>query len=48
MFLSALCQMMESCVAGLPERTGPVVVDDIRRDLLRDFSALPVQVCLQV
>lgn len=37
---------MESCLAGIPERIGPVEVDDIRKDLLREFTALPVQVCL--
>nr|XP_046232599.1 kinesin-like protein KIF20A isoform X2 [Scatophagus argus] len=35
--------MMESCLAGKPERVGPVEVDDIRRDLLDDFAALPAQ-----
>ncbi|XP_026206490.1 kinesin-like protein KIF20A [Anabas testudineus] len=35
--------MMESCLAGKPERVGPVEVDDIRRDLLGEFSALPAQ-----
>ncbi|KAM9336984.1 kinesin-like protein KIF20B [Symphorus nematophorus] len=35
--------MMESCLAGKPERTGPVDVDDIRRDLLGEFTALPAQ-----
>eukprot|EP00066_Takifugu_rubripes_P024303 XP_011613569.1 PREDICTED: kinesin-like protein KIF20A isoform X1 [Takifugu rubripes] len=34
---------MESCLAGMPERIGPVEVDDIRKDLLREFTALPVQ-----
>ncbi|KAK1882018.1 Kinesin-like protein KIF20B [Dissostichus eleginoides] len=29
--------MMESCFGGKPEREGPVVVDDIKRDLLEDF-----------
>uniref|UniRef100_A0A3Q3WIM1 Kinesin motor domain-containing protein n=1 Tax=Mola mola TaxID=94237 RepID=A0A3Q3WIM1_MOLML len=38
--------MMESCLAGKPERVGPVEVDDIRRDLLGEFTALPAQVCL--
>ncbi|XP_068161371.1 kinesin-like protein KIF20B [Antennarius striatus] len=38
---------MESCAAGLPERSGPVEVDDIRRDLLDDFTALPPQDSLQ-
>lgn len=37
---------MESCLAGKPERVGPVEVDDIRRDLLGEFTALPAQVCL--
>ncbi|XP_060951485.1 kinesin-like protein KIF20B [Limanda limanda] len=36
--------MMESCLAGKPERVGPVEVDDIRRDLLGEFAALPVKV----
>ncbi|XP_023262141.1 kinesin-like protein KIF20B [Seriola lalandi dorsalis] len=35
--------MMESCLAGKPERVGPVEVDDIRRDLLGDFDAAPAQ-----
>lgn len=35
---------MESCLAGKPERVGAVEVDDIRRDLLGEFSALPAQV----
>ncbi|XP_059180022.1 kinesin-like protein KIF20B [Centropristis striata] len=35
--------MMESCLGGKPERVGPVVVDDIRRDLLGEFTALPAQ-----
>ncbi|XP_067432227.1 kinesin-like protein KIF20A [Thunnus thynnus] len=35
--------MMESCLASQPDRVGPVEVDDIRRDLLSDFSDLPVQ-----
>ncbi|XP_078147033.1 uncharacterized protein LOC139918632 [Centroberyx gerrardi] len=39
--------MMESCLAGKPERVGPVKVDDIRRDLLSDFSALPTQESVQ-
>lgn len=30
----------------MPERIGPVEVDDIRKDLLREFTALPVQVSL--
>lgn len=38
--------MMESGLAGKPERVGPVVVDDIRRDLLGEFSALPAQVAV--
>ncbi|KAM3860041.1 uncharacterized protein kif20bb [Diretmus argenteus] len=37
---------MEFSVAGKPERVGPVTVDDIRRDLLNDFTVLPAQVCL--
>ncbi|KAM9837489.1 kinesin-like protein KIF20B [Aulostomus maculatus] len=39
--------MMESCLAGKPERVGPVLVDDIRRDLLGDFSVLPVKESIQ-
>ncbi|XP_038591640.1 LOW QUALITY PROTEIN: kinesin-like protein KIF20A [Micropterus salmoides] len=39
--------MMESCLAGKPERVGPVEVDDIRRDLLGEFSALPAQDSVQ-
>ncbi|XP_055360201.1 kinesin-like protein KIF20A isoform X2 [Betta splendens] len=35
--------MMESCLAGRPERVGPVEVDDIKKDLLGEFSALPPQ-----
>ncbi|XP_061562798.1 kinesin-like protein KIF20B isoform X2 [Phycodurus eques] len=34
---------MESCLAGKPERIGPVEVNDIKRDLLDEFSALPKQ-----
>lgn len=40
--------MMESCFAGKPERVGPVEVDDLRRDLLGEFAALPAQVRLPV
>lgn len=47
----SVSKMMESCLAGKPERVGPVEVDDIRRDLLGEFAALPAQVgppvCLQ-
>ncbi|XP_074519215.1 uncharacterized protein LOC141785039 isoform X2 [Halichoeres trimaculatus] len=39
--------MMESCLAGKPERVGPVEVEDIRRDLLGEFSALPAQDSVQ-
>ncbi|KAL6095381.1 kif20b [Pungitius sinensis] len=39
--------MMESCFGGKPERVGPVVVDDIKRDLLREFTALPQQDAVQ-
>lgn len=39
---------METCLLGKPERAGPVEVDDIRKDLLGEFTALPVQVCLSV
>ncbi|XP_029383575.1 kinesin-like protein KIF20A [Echeneis naucrates] len=35
--------MEESCLAGKPERVGPVEVDDIRRDLLGEFDAVPEQ-----
>lgn len=30
--------MMESCLAGIPQRFGPVEVDDIRKDLLSEFT----------
>ncbi|KAG7217810.1 hypothetical protein INR49_020890 [Caranx melampygus] len=40
-------KMMESCLAGKPERVGPVEVDDIRRDLLGEFDAVPPQDCVQ-
>ncbi|XP_071318051.1 kinesin-like protein KIF20A isoform X2 [Trachinotus anak] len=39
--------MMESCLAGKPERVGPVEVDDIRRDLLGEFDAVPAQDSVQ-
>ncbi|XP_049916428.1 kinesin-like protein KIF20A isoform X1 [Epinephelus moara] len=39
--------MMESCLGGKPERVGPVVVDDIKRDLLGEFAALPAQESVQ-
>ncbi|XP_070846015.1 kinesin-like protein KIF20A [Chaetodon trifascialis] len=39
--------MMESCLAGKPERVGPVEVEDIRRDLLDEFAALPAQDSVQ-
>ncbi|KAJ4939609.1 hypothetical protein JOQ06_029053 [Pogonophryne albipinna] len=39
--------MMESCFGGKPEREGPVVVDDIKRDLLEEFNALPAQEVVQ-
>lgn len=29
---------MESCLAGMPENFGPVEVDDIRKDLLSEFT----------
>ncbi len=45
---SVLAKMMESCLAGKPERVGPVEVEDIRRDLLGEFAALPAQVCVSV
>ncbi|XP_028264530.1 kinesin-like protein KIF20B isoform X2 [Parambassis ranga] len=32
--------MMESCLAGKPERVGPVEVGDIKRDLLGEFAAV--------
>lgn len=41
-------EMMESCFGGKPDRVGPVVVDDIKRDLLREFTALPQQVTVSV
>ncbi|XP_037610900.1 kinesin-like protein KIF20A isoform X1 [Sebastes umbrosus] len=41
MFVSL--EMMESCLGGKPERVGPVEVDDIKRDLLGEFTALPAQ-----
>lgn len=50
-FVVCVCtvaKMMESCLAGKPERTGPVEVEDIRRDLLGEFSSLPAQVSLPV
>ena len=47
MFL-VLAEMMNSCLAGKPERVGPVEVDDIKRDLLGEFAALPAQVGLPV
>ncbi|CAL8303993.1 unnamed protein product [Lota lota] len=31
--------MMESCLAGKPVRVGPLEVEDIRKDLLQDFSS---------
>ncbi|XP_069373606.1 kinesin-like protein KIF20A [Paralichthys olivaceus] len=39
--------MMESCLAWKPERVGPVEVDDIRRDLLGEFAALPTKESVQ-
>ncbi|XP_026170456.1 kinesin-like protein KIF20A [Mastacembelus armatus] len=39
--------MMESCLAGKPERVGLVEVDDIKRDLFDEFSALPIQDSVQ-
>lgn len=47
-FVVTVAKMMESCLAGKPERTGPVEVEDIRRDLLGEFSSLPAQVSLPV
>ncbi|XP_058476881.1 kinesin-like protein KIF20B isoform X2 [Solea solea] len=38
-----MANMMESCFAGKLERVGPVEVNDIRRDLLSEFTALPAQ-----
>ncbi|XP_041829638.1 kinesin-like protein KIF20A isoform X2 [Melanotaenia boesemani] len=35
--------MMESCLAGMPNRVGPVEVEDIKRDLLNEFAAVPAQ-----
>lgn len=43
-----VAKMMQSCLAGKPERSGPVVVEDIKRDLLGDFSHLPAQVSRRV
>lgn len=37
---------MSSCLAGKPERLGPVEVEDIRRALHGDFSAQQPQVHL--
>ncbi|XP_029985239.1 kinesin-like protein KIF20B [Sphaeramia orbicularis] len=34
---------MESSLVGKPERVGPVQVEDIKRDLLSDFTALDAQ-----
>lgn len=34
-------------MAGKPERVGPVEIEDLRKDLLSDFSALPTQDCIQ-
>ncbi|XP_055005962.1 kinesin-like protein KIF20A isoform X3 [Boleophthalmus pectinirostris] len=34
---------MEWSLVGRPERVGPVEVEDIRKDLLRDFTALPTK-----
>ncbi|CAL8379731.1 unnamed protein product [Gadus morhua 'NCC'] len=31
--------MLESCLAGKPDREGPVRVDDIRKDLFQDYSS---------
>ncbi|KAF3703990.1 Kinesin-like protein KIF20B [Channa argus] len=39
--------MMETCLAGKPERVGPVEVDDIKKDLLGEFSALPTEDSVQ-
>lgn len=30
--------MMQSCLGGMPEKSGPVEVDDIRKDLLSEFT----------
>ncbi|KAJ0060557.1 hypothetical protein NL108_016032, partial [Boleophthalmus pectinirostris] len=38
------CVQMEWSLVGRPERVGPVEVEDIRKDLLRDFTALPTKV----
>lgn len=43
-YVCTVAKVMESCLAGKPERTGPVVVEDIKRDLLGEFSSLPEQV----
>ncbi|XP_034050622.1 kinesin-like protein KIF20B [Thalassophryne amazonica] len=40
--------MMHSSLAGKPDLRRPVQVDDIKRDLLSDFSALPLQVSAEL
>ncbi|XP_056433032.1 kinesin-like protein KIF20A [Gadus chalcogrammus] len=35
--------MLESCLAGKPDREGPLRVDDIRKDLFQDYSSSPTQ-----
>ncbi|CAB1338071.1 unnamed protein product [Coregonus sp. 'balchen'] len=32
---------MDTCLDKKPERVGPIVVDDLRKDLFADFSAIP-------
>uniref|UniRef100_A0A8C7XMG4 Kinesin motor domain-containing protein n=1 Tax=Oryzias sinensis TaxID=183150 RepID=A0A8C7XMG4_9TELE len=36
--------MMDSCLAGMPDRSEPVEVDDIKRNLLDEFGFSPAQV----
>uniref|UniRef100_A0A8D3BXG8 Kinesin-like protein n=1 Tax=Scophthalmus maximus TaxID=52904 RepID=A0A8D3BXG8_SCOMX len=43
-----VCAVMESCFAGKPDRVGPVMVDDIRRDLQGDFDDVVPSENLQV
>ncbi|XP_037836535.1 kinesin-like protein KIF20B [Kryptolebias marmoratus] len=39
--------MMESCLTGKPERVDPVEVEDIKKNLLDEFAALPAQDSVQ-
>ncbi|XP_045065754.1 kinesin-like protein KIF20B isoform X1 [Coregonus clupeaformis] len=34
-------RVMDTCLDKKPERVGPIVVDDLRKDLFADFSAIP-------